>query len=459
MKKNNLQLLSRVVLLLSVALFFSSCKDTTDPVATKFVADYDAKILIEWQKTFLDVERYAAGFRPGPAPRSLAYIGLAAYEACIDKMPNYNSITGRYSGLEVPKVAENLEYHYPTVLNALYANLMSKFFSHSDAEQLQKIEDTKAYFDNQFSTENPDVIQRSVAHGNAVAEAAWAWSKTDAVGHDANLDPFGTYNWQDHYDAPGDWVPTAPGPGKPMFPNWGSARRFAISTTDRVCDAPIPYSEDVNSQLYVQAAEVYARSKVQTFEDKWIGEYWSDDLVNLTFSPGPRWAAIAIQVYENNQSNLETVLYCNAKLGMALNDAAVACWFSKYYYNVERPVTYINRLIDPEYKPALFNPLTNTGGLTPSFPAFPSGHSTMGGAAAEVLTDVFGLGYELADRCHENRTEFLGDPRFFHSFYEMAEENAISRVPLGVHFRMDCEVGVDLGYLCGRRVNQLNWKK
>jgi hypothetical protein len=72
---------------------------------------------------------------------------------------------------------------------------------------------------------------------------------------------------------------------------------------------------------------------------------------------------------------------------------------------------------------------------------------------------VFGTNYALTDRCHENRVDFNGKPRSFNSFYEMAEENALSRIPLGVHWRMDCEEGLRLGYLCGRRVNALPFKK
>ena len=84
----------------------------------------------------------------------------------------------------------------------------------------------------------------------------------------------------------------------------------------------------------------------------------------------------------------------------------------------------------------------------------------MGGAAAEVLTDIFGNYFPMTDRCHESREDFEGGkPRQFNSFYEMANENAISRVPLGVHFRMDCEQGVNLGIRVGRKVNQFSWKK
>jgi membrane-associated phospholipid phosphatase len=169
--------------------------------------------------------------------------------------------------------------------------------------------------------------------------------------------------------------------------------------------------------------------------------------------------AIANQVYSAEKVNLETAIYANVKIGLALNDAVVACWHSKFHYNIERPVTYIQRIMNPNYKSALNNPLTGDKGITPSFPAYPSGHSTMGAAAAEALSSVFGYNYAMTDRCHEARSEFVGKARKFNSFYEMAEENAISRVPLGVHFRMDCEQGAKLGYRVGRKVNQLGWKK
>jgi hypothetical protein len=66
--------------------------------------------------------------------------------------------------------------------------------------------------------------------------------------------------------------------------------------------------------------------------------------------------------------------------------------------------------------------------------------------------------YAFTDLCHQFRTEFLGTPRSFSSFREMADEDAYSRIPLGVHFRMDCEEGVRLGELAAQRVLNLPWK-
>ena len=439
-------------------LYLSSCKKEV-PVSFKKTADFDAGVALDWSNVFLEIEKNASGFRPGPAPRSLAYIGLAAYEACVGGMPEYNSLADRFIGLNKPVADPTLEYHYPTVLNALYASMLTNFFSYSSNEDLTRIIALENFYNEQYLSEvEAEVFNRSKAYGDAVADAFWEWSKTDAIAHDANLDPFGSYDWQAHYDTVGDWEPTFPGPGKPMFPFWGGVRTFAINEEEKLCPPPLNYSENPNSPYYVQALEVYVRANNPSYQDHWIAEFWSDDLLGMTFSPGPRWMAIADQVYANENANLETVIYCNAKLGMAMNDAAVSCWHSKYVYNVERPVSFIHRMIDPNFKTLLDNPLTGDQSITPSFPAYPSGHSTMGAAAAEVLAEVFGFNYSMTDRCHEYRSEFIGTPRTFQSFREMAEENAESRIPLGVHFRMDSEAGVDLGYLCGRRVNELPWK-
>ena len=144
--------------------------------------------------------------------------------------------------------------------------------------------------------------------------------------------------------------------------------------------------------------------------------------------------------------------------GLAINDASVACWHSKYHYNVERPVGYINKHINPNWNVAS---LTSTGflGSTPSFPAYPSGHSTFAAAGFAALAQVFGENMSITDRCHENRTDFNGKPRSFNSFSELAFEDAYSRIYLGVHWRMDCEEGLRLGYQVARKVNALPFKK
>ncbi len=448
-----------------------SCTEEETFKEEELVASFDAEAALRWNQMYLEIERYAAGYRPGPAPRSLGHLGLATYEACISGMPGYNSLAYLYNGLAIPKANPDQTYHWPTVVHAVYSTMLPLFFTQEPPAYVRdKWNAMRAELDAKYQDEaGTEAYNRSYDFGQAVAMAVWDWSTTDPYGHEAYKNPFGnfttgeTYNWEDHYDSPGDWEPTFPGPGKPMGPFFGQVRTFAIKQVDKLCwpvsSYFMEYSEALNSEYYSQALQVYSKDAETDYVTEWIGEFWSDDLLDLTFSPGPRWIAVANQVIELEGSNLETAIEAYAKVGMALNDAAVGAWHSKYHYNIERPDTYIRKLIDPTYKPNLENPLTGDIGLTPSFPAYPSGHSTMGASAAEALASVFGYAYGMTDRCHFGRAEFEGIPRTFGSFYEMAQENAWSRVLLGVHWRMDCDEGMRFGTVIGRKVNALPWKK
>jgi membrane-associated phospholipid phosphatase len=445
-----------ILLFFVFTIAFPACISTTidAPVVNlKLAKDYDSKVVRDWQTLLTEVERYAEFYRPCPAARLMGYTGLAVYEAAVSGMPEYQSIASRYSGLSMPVIENGKEYHLPTVINNVYATLFKKFFANVKASDLFKIAALESTFNIQFSnTVNTDVFNRSKAYGISVGNAVWDYSATDKEGHDKYLDPRPT-----SFTPPtgaGKWV----GPTRPMYPYWGKVRTLAINETDRLARAPLPYSEDKTSAYYAQGLEVYAATTPQTYESQWIAEFWSDDVLGFTFSPAVRVWAIATQVEAQQNSTLETAILAAVKSGIAVNDAAVACWYSKYYYNVERPVTYINKIINPNWNVLA---LTSTGFLpgTPPFPAYPSGHSTMGAAGFAGLAQVFGENLTITDRCHENRTDFNGKPRTYNSFSELAQEDALSRIYLGVHWRMDCEEGVRLGFQVARKVNTLPFKK
>ena len=50
---------------------------------------------------------------------------------------------------------------------------------------------------------------------------------------------------------------------------------------------------------------------------------------------------------------LDVAAEAYARLGIAVHDAFIVCWYAKYTYNLLRPVTYINRVIDPTWLPFL----------------------------------------------------------------------------------------------------------
>jgi len=482
--------LLRIVFPLALLIFVIGCqKNAVDDEGQgdqeNLVADFNHSTVWEWNELFLRIDKDAIGYRPNPTPRALAYMGLSTYETAVAGMPSFKSLKNQFGPeLKIPELPEGQKIHWPTAINANYAYLMKKFFSQtsfvegfghlSNADAQKLIESLEYGLESKYKAEINDlvILNDSKAWGENVATAIWSWAITDPYGHEANQNPLSNdpskqfyYNWRAKSQdvngkiIPGKWEPTNDNPDGGMFPFGGRFRTFVTNEAQKLCPPPLSYSESKTSTFYAQALETYTLSNAtMPYTDRWVSEFWSDDITGQTFSPPSRMIAILDEALVLEKSNLEKAIESVAKLGLSLNDFAVACWHSKYVYNVMRPETYIQRIIDPNWEPLLTNTLTNERGLTPAFPAYPSGHSTFAGGSAVILAYLFGSNYEFTDLCHKGRTEFLGTPRTFNSFEDAMTENAFSRITLGVHYRMDCTAGLNLGQQIARRVLKLPWK-
>lgn len=453
-----------IVILLFSGLFIISCQkneeSTTEPISAE-AKTYDATVPLSWFNLLVEIDRYAPNYRPPAAARMMGYIGLAGYEAAVPGMPKYNSLAYSFASLNVPTIDTSLNYNWALSANAAYAKIFKYFYPHISSTDLDKIAGLELQLEKSLSASvDKEIINRSIAFGQAVAEAVFLYSKTDTYGHEAFKNPRPSSYTPPKTGPNGEklWQPTFPDFTPALFPYWGKVRPFAMKQSDLRAKAPIPYSEEKGSKFYQQALETKAAVDNLTFEDKWIAEFWSDDFFEVTFEPAARQIAIANQMAIEGKIHLDQAVELYAKMGMAMSDAAVAIWNSKYIYNVRRPIEYIREVLDPHWKTALNHPYTGVKSLTPEFPAYPSGHSGFGASGATVLTDIFGNNHEFTDNCHRGRIEFLSIPRTFNSFTEAAVENAYSRIPLGVHYRMDCDEGVRLGNLAGVRVLSLPWK-
>ena len=118
---------------------------------------------------------------------------------------------------------------------------------------------------------------------------------------------------------------------------------------------------------------------------------------------------------------------------MALIESFISCWEAKYKAEVIRPITFINKAIDNRWEPFL---------QTPPFPEYPSGHSAISAAAATVLTALFGEKFSFHD---DSDKKYIGMEKDFSSFYQAADEAAISRVYGGIHYRTGMEGGIVQG--------------
>lgn len=130
-----------------------------------------------------------------------------------------------------------------------------------------------------------------------------------------------------------------------------------------------------------------------------------------------------------------------ALLDLAMADAAIACWEAKYYYVAWRPVTAIP-LADTDGNPATTaDPNWAPLFATPNHPEYPSGHSTISGAAAVVLANFFG---EKRHFTVDNDL-LIGVTRSFRSFSQALDEVKNARIYAGIHFRSACDDGQTTG--------------
>jgi membrane-associated phospholipid phosphatase len=140
---------------------------------------------------------------------------------------------------------------------------------------------------------------------------------------------------------------------------------------------------------------------------------WADGASTPT--PPGHWNTIAVPYIEAAQMSEVRTARVFALLDMALHDAAVSCWDTKYFYFNPRPSQ-----LDPTIK-------TWTG--LPNFPSYVSGHSDFSAAGADVLSYLFPSGASY--------------------FNAQAQEAAMSRLYGGLHYPSDISVGLAQGQRIG----------
>lgn len=234
--------------------------------------------------------------------------------------------------------------------------------------------------------------------GSNVAKAIIARARTDRSGV-LYTDPVPT--------GPGMWFSAVTPPATSILPLWGKVKPWLLRSGDQFRPAPPPAYGSPEFQAAL--AEVRAIANGRTPEQTRIAQFWVDGAGTST-TPG-HWNEIAIASISSARMSELRIARTLALLNMAMMDASIACWDTKYAYWLLRPSQ-----ADPEIRLAV--PL-------PDFPAYSSGHSAFSGAAAYLLGQVFPM---EKDR-----------------LAAMALEASMSRLYAGLHYRFDSEVGLATG--------------
>ena len=238
---------------------------------------------------------------------------------------------------------------------------------------------------------------------------------------------------------------TAPGeyrftPGiEPPFafaPLWGTVTPFVLNDSSQFRPKP-PY--DVSSKNYAaDFNEIKAlgsdTSSARTADQTEIGYFWDE-------SSPLAWNRIARTVSASRGLDLWENARLFGLLNLSMADGYIGSWEAKYHYNYWRPVTAI-RLAASDGNPYTEADLTWTPLLVTSpIPDYPSGHAVQGGAAAESLKQFFGPDDISFHACSltlpagSTCTDPAPVMRSYASFTDAADENALSRILIGYHFR------------------------
>jgi hypothetical protein len=374
-------------------------------------------------------------------------LGITTYEALAGGDTNLASLAGQVNALTPAPPRTDATYDDAIILHASLSFAAKQYFGYTGPTGQHAMSRMIEVMGAKVNMGvDPEIVARSMAYGQAIGEHILAWSATDGGAVIENLGfPYAyTLTKGAH-----NWVPTSKISLQqvPLLPKWGENRPFAMPS-GASCPLPPPpaYSEDPQSAFYAEAMEVVSVTKSLSDEQKLIARFWSDDPM-LSPTPPGHWISIAMGILSAQNADGPRHAEVLAKLGMAVADGFIGCWNAKYEYDLLRPVTYIKRVIDKSWEPML---------ITPPFPEYPSGHSSQSGAAAAVLTDLFGEGFAFEDHTHAAD----GLPvRTYTGFWPAAEEAALSRLYGGIHFRSAIELGLDQGRCIGGYVNNIRTRE
>lgn len=425
-----------------VAICMASCQPSD---AWKEKANNPA-LIHDGMKRLTEIIKYDI-FPPPVASRIYGYAAVAGYEGMVAGYPDYQSLAGQVGGLTLPPQPEaDKAYCFPLAgINAMLTVGKALVFSENSITALE--EEQLAHFKDLGIPD--DVYQRSLAYGQQVAQHILDWSKKDNYAQTRSLPKF-TITQQE----PARWVPTPPSYNDALEPYWMTIRLWGLdSLTQFQVAPPIAFTTEPGSDFHQSATEVLETARQLSEEQVATAWYWDDNpyaveasghlmQARKKTSPGGHWMYIASSACQAANADLISSAATMALTAIALADGFIMTWQEKFRTNLIRPETYINKYMDPEFRPLI---------ETPPFPEHPSGHATISAAAAGVLTELYGDAFAFTD---STEVEFGMAPRTFPSFMAAAEEAATSRLYGGIHYRHGNESGTALGKQIGTYIAQ-----
>ena len=399
---------------------------------------------------------------PGRSSWAAAIVHIAAFEAV-------NAITGRYhsyAGLAPGPREASIDVAIAQASHDALNFVLSGQSKHCD--QLLAA-DLAAIPNGPLKVNGIDIGRRAAA----AAIALRAKDGTDYIEPRVGVDFLTS-------DQPGKWrqdpisrIPVALGA------QWGEVRPFVLDSADQFRTPP---PAALTSRRYRVAFDEAKRlggdgivTRTERTADQTVtGIFWAYDGTPSLCAPPRLYNQIAMRIADEMGTSADPVETARllALVNVAMADAGIAIWESKYFYQYWRPVTGIREADDgagpsglgdgnPATRgDATFTPLgapaSNLAGpnFTPPFPAYPSGHAGFGGALFQTLRRFYGtdnIPFTFVSDEYNGLTKASDGTvrprieRTYQTLSQAEEENGQSRIYLGIHWSFDKTEGIHQG--------------
>ena len=358
---------------------------------------------------------------PPVTSRMLALLAVAQYDAlvvCWKRKAQYGRLAPYKNATDIQALIPTNDLpSYPSedaVVAAASREILKFIFPGEVANVTAKAETHKnsrlwAGANVQSDLSAGDSLGRIVAL-NVINE----WAKKDKMGAANNQAAFQAM--RDSATARGitqQWhsldLPSRP----PMLPFFGNVKTWNFDDAAKIALRPPVPPQPGSAEFEADLNELRDITKNRTREQQRITSFWADGAGSYT--PPGHWNRRAAELIYEKQFNEIRSARAMALVNTAMEDAGITCWDVKYFYLLPRPTE-----ADPE---------VTTGTGIPNFPAYTSGHSTFSAAGAEVLSYLF--------------------PDHASDLQAMAKEASNSRIYGCIHYRFDCEVGLEVGKKVG----------
>ena len=401
---------------------------------------------------------------PGRSSRAMAIVHIAMFDALDAVTGGYASYTGTRAAPGPTSVDAAISQAARDTLAALFPSQTTTFDNYL-AQDLAAIR-------------NPQQRANGIDLGQLAAAALLAMRVND--GSQVPEPHVGV----DYFPSnlPGHWrqdpislIPLALGA------HWGECIPFVLISTSQFRAPPPPamttsdYTSAYNEVKSLGGDGIVTPTQ-RTEEQTFIGVYWAYDGTPSLCAPPRLYNQITVQIAD--QRNMSAIQFARllALVNVAMADAAMTVWESKYHYDFWRPILGI-RESDPGTGPTglgdgnpdtigdvnftpLGAPASNLNGpnFTPPFPAYPSGHAGIGGALFQVMRRFYGtdnISFTfVSDEFNGQTRDHNGNvrpyrPRSFSNLSQAEEENGQSRIYLGIHWHFDKTEGIASGRLVG----------